>query len=369
MRSAITRRQSNYWCPGLNAGIPFIAKKKDSMHELTFQFHDISHFNIPDLVPDFTSIYEESLQRHVYIIYRLLSETITLVLADMIFVNSLFESGNDYKTVNQRKIYPILQKIIFHNPDEFTHIEKMERIIKKILYGSFRYCCYKDTSIWKELMNNDIEPLEQFSDKYDTYFMEDFKWTKENYDDMCKDKKCISDWWVNVKHFRNYGDNIELESISEFIKNNNLDINIHITENKNKINDLIFESVYNKYIKRIFNGHINEFNIESNLKNAFIRYMIGQTRIFFSFPNFKYSQEYFSKFDYSLKNISINTIDITRKFYNSFVKKLYDYRMISLDDVVTYEQVYPLFNPHYIDYDNLKKECILDIYVKEILGQ
>ena len=39
-RAAKTRREVNYWLPGLNAGIPFVAKR-DPIHEITFTAHGL----------------------------------------------------------------------------------------------------------------------------------------------------------------------------------------------------------------------------------------------------------------------------------------------------------------------------------------
>ena len=369
MRSASTRRQSIYWCPGLNAGIPFVSKPKDPMHELTFQFHDISHFNIPDLIPDFSDKFM-SIHRHVYIVYRLLSESMTLVLADMIFVNSLFESNIQYETVNQRKIYPIFREIIKNNHDEIKERHRLAKLIKKILYGSFRYCFYRDTSIWKEMMgSNSDEILGNFSNKYDNYFIEDFKWTNQNYNDMYKSKDIISKWWKNVENLREHGTNLELESVTEFIQRNNID---RFTD-KHDMNNAIFEAVYETYIGRIFgsdNEFDNEFDVESNLTNAFIRYMIGQTRIFFSFEEIESSDKYFEKIKYAIVNgkITVEKIQVVRDFYEMFLNKLCDSRRITPDDVVTFKQIYPLFNPHYVDYDHNKNDKALDEYVSEILS-
>ena len=75
----------NYWCPGMNAGIPFV-RKRDPVHEITFTAHDFGHFLIPDLV--FTGELSANV-RKTYILYRMMSEATTLVFADMLFVETL----------------------------------------------------------------------------------------------------------------------------------------------------------------------------------------------------------------------------------------------------------------------------------------
>jgi hypothetical protein len=103
-RSAISRREVNYWCPGLNAGVPFVAKK-DAIHELTFLAHDFGHFMLPDLV--FTGKHSPLLRR-VYIISRMLSEAATLVFADMLLAEGLRRSGVEYDWT-KRAIWPLFE--------------------------------------------------------------------------------------------------------------------------------------------------------------------------------------------------------------------------------------------------------------------
>ena len=104
VRAAINRRQKIYWYPGLNAGIPYTNKPKDRMHEITYMFHDFSHFNVPDLIYTGNN---NPINRIVYIIYRLMSEIISLVMSDMLYVDIVLLNGGEYKTKNERNIYPL----------------------------------------------------------------------------------------------------------------------------------------------------------------------------------------------------------------------------------------------------------------------
>ena len=101
-RAARTRREVNYWLPGLNAGIPFVAKR-DPIHEITFTAHDFGHFLIPDLV--YTGNNSTN-GRRAYILYRMLSEAVTMVFADMLFVETLRLSGHEYD-YSKRHIHPL----------------------------------------------------------------------------------------------------------------------------------------------------------------------------------------------------------------------------------------------------------------------
>eukprot|EP01052_Picozoa_sp_SAG31_P026155 SAG31_NODE_2350_length_5893_cov_2.633414_2_plen_151_part_00 len=88
--------------PGLNAGIPFVAKR-DPIHEITFTAHDFGHFLIPDLI--YTGNNSDNARR-TYILYRMLSEATTMVFADMLFVETLRLSGHEYDWT-RRKIHPL----------------------------------------------------------------------------------------------------------------------------------------------------------------------------------------------------------------------------------------------------------------------
>jgi adenylate kinase len=105
-RSPITRRAKNYWCPGLNAGLPLVAKR-DPVHEATFMIHDLNHFVLPDLI--FTGKHS-STNKSVYIAFRMISEATTMVLADILFVDTLIRDTSlglaDYDW-SARRIYPL----------------------------------------------------------------------------------------------------------------------------------------------------------------------------------------------------------------------------------------------------------------------
>lgn len=121
IRRASDRKEKNYWLPGLNAGIP-LTPKKDEFHELTFMFHDIMHFIYPDLLV--VDNIESS--KNKYIISRMMSEAFTLVLADMLFVDLLKNSGFDYD-FSKRKIYPIFEKCKFEIKPE--NINKLKELL------------------------------------------------------------------------------------------------------------------------------------------------------------------------------------------------------------------------------------------------
>ena len=124
-KAASTRIEANYWQPGLNAGIPLVAKA-DPIHERTFMFHDFGHFMMKDLI--FTGR-DSPLHRSVYIIQRLISEAVTIMFADGVFVNTMERSGVQYD-FSTRRIYPLVQGAGLDYSDKSTFLQNV-RIITK----------------------------------------------------------------------------------------------------------------------------------------------------------------------------------------------------------------------------------------------
>jgi hypothetical protein len=349
-RSARNRRH-NGWCPGLNMGIPFTSKPKDRIHELAYQFHDCSHFNIPDLV---FSGNDSPFNRFVYIAYRLMSEALTLVLADMIFVNSVFVNGGNYITFEGRKIYPVFKKMVENNPN---YADNIEQFIHEVLYGSFKYCFFGDMIIWETLCgSNGDEVLDNFKNKYDSYFTADMFWTATNYDNMVKSSTVYENWWNTVKDWRI--ENLELESIDEFSD----EFNLKEREiDKITLLDKIFEAIYEKYIRRVISTTIKPVSETEVLTNSYVRYMMGQSLLFFRFSHCSSIQSKFKLINDAMKNdkeITTNSVQIMRHFYNMCLEQLKDDGYITIDDVVSYKDVFPpFFIPNYLTgYESFSSE-------------
>ncbi len=361
-RSAINRRQKLYWCPGLNAGIPFVPKPKDRAHELTFMFHDFSHFAMPDLV--FNGTHTPLIQK-VYIGYRLMSEAITLVLGDMLFVYSMLNSSFEYKTVESRKIYPVFVRLY---EKLFDGSRTNEEAIRILLQGSYEYCFYGDLTTWSSYMEPGLETdkiLSDFSGKYDSYFLEDFRWTNLNYNYMKDYPGQYVKWWEEIKPIIQ-DHKLNLYSVSEWINK----FNLTQSTNTKELNQLIFNSVYNTWIKPLLIEPIELSDKKDRLLNTFARYMCGQSLIFFKFENVLNTDSYNkwlnikNTFKY-LKNNEVNyeklfnIVQNTRIYYNKYLESLSWKSLISRDDYQTYQDIYPIFKPFIVDYDGLEENRTL----------
>lgn len=376
-RSATNRRENLYWAPGMNAGIPFVPKPKDVMHERVFMFHDMSHFLMPDLV--FTGPGKsEALTRRVYITARLVSEAITLILGDMSFVDAMLEEGLSYPTHEARRIYPLFARMK-------TRIAELgDEGIYKVLQGSVGYCFRRDFGVWRELMT-DGEPsneamVERFSDKYDAYFLEDFRWTRLNYNNMLRDVDHRATWWANMSAVtasmeRLEGGALDLFTVKEWIKMHGLREDMGPEE----LTQRVFDGMFTRYIAPILReGHVEEMLPQPvrQLK-SFVRYMLGQSRIFFRYASLlPTSLGYWKTIENALKVLIERTRegqatdqDFTkiREFYNIYVDLLQQHSLISLDDAHVYKGIYPLFSPVICDYDHLEEAEALDAFVHKML--
>ena len=235
--------------------------------------------------------------------------------------------------------------------------------------------------------NHDSAKFEHFQDKYDAYILEDFRWTHHNYTDMALKPQLYSKWWSHVKGWRSLcTEDFKLQSVTEFIDicQNPRRISADICQNPSGISDLcqnprrisadtLLEDIFNevfKNIKNILQGSLVQISKEKQLVNSFIRYIIGQSIIFFKYEFFSSSMYYFNFIDNMLKSqeINIELINKIRAIYNVFLMELEAASLLTPDDVVNYKSICPIFDTMIIDYDHCDKNIILQDYVSEILS-
>lgn len=327
-RKAKNRREKNYWLPGLNAGIPLIAKK-DPIHEITFAVHDFMHFLIPDLI---YSGNNNEINKQIYIFSRMMSEAISLVLADGWFIQNLSKDFSyDW---NKRNIYPLFNNLDLNNQENLK--KALINMINYVLKGEDSYL-YNITS--------DKESIDNFKYKYDSFFVEDYKWTLKNWENMVSQSEYFYKW-------SSYSDSIDdsyilLDDISLLLS----DINNFTTKEN------IIDYLSNLYIDKIFyilNNNI-DFNLENSLVSSYKKYMFGQLFIFEKYNFLNISSIYKNKFISCLSNMKYFNEHINIKiFFNKYIEELYKNNLIDYDDSLVYKEIFPLFSPVYVFYDKDK---------------
>lgn len=346
-RSASNRREKNYWSPGLNGGIP-LTPKRDDIHEITFMFHDLMHFVMPDLIYGGQT---DPLSRSVYIVYRMISEAVTLVLADMLFVDTLVKSGIDYD-YNKRRIYPLFQNMSLDFENDF------KGALKLLLTANVRYALMGDDTYFQSLLGGkNQEILNNYKEKYERYFIADYQWTGKNFDHMAQ-RAAVYTNWVNLigRDTFNAAHLVLLEDFTRDVQCR------HLIDHQNleSVVTAVFECMFDSIIwPALTQPTIN--TEEDALTNAFRRYMIGQTMVFTKYPFVTGAYQMGQKLLKELKKpgaITVERIKQLRDFYNIFVDQLYKHQVISQDDQTVFKQVHPLFDPFYVFYESKTPEFI-----------
>jgi adenylate kinase len=351
-RSAQNRREKNYWLPGLNAGIPLTAKK-DAVHEVTFMFHDIMHFQIPDLIFDGRSPHGKA----VYSLHRMMGEAITLVLADMLFVDGLKQSGIDYDWA-KRKIYPLYQQL------DLPH-EPVARL-RALLHANMIYALFGDESEFLALLRpgpDGLAALDDYKQKYGRFFAEDWRWTTANYDNM-EQQDAFCRKWVDEIVGRHAFSNCGLMLLSDFAAG------LHVDDwnDHREIADSIFDVLFTTIIKRNMTSKIDVVP-EVSASNGFKRYMIGQLSIFARYGRAYDNQARRDKLRSILTRSTLlceSDIIHTLALFRSYIDDLMTRKIITDDDAAVFKAMHPVFPPFYVFYD-AKKETPLaacpDLYL------
>lgn len=325
-RASKTRREKNYWFPGLNAGIPLV-EKSDAIHEITFGVHDLFHFVIPDVI--FNGV-DSKLNKQTYVFSRMMTEAISLVLADGWFIQNLKEAGYDYD-YSKRAIYPLFENLNLN--DEAVLRDTIINMVYYVLKGDDKYLFN---------ITHDSIAIQNFRLKYDAFFVEDYKWTFINYNNMVHNSSLFKDWFSNYSFFMK----------SNFLSVENFDGTI--------------EPILEKFLNIIF---INEdkVSLESNLSKSFKKYMIGNMFIFSKFKQIPISKYYFNLINSELNkfNLSLDDCKRIKDFYGVYINELTKLSLIDNDQNILYKEIYPLFDPSFAFYDETKdfyKKSIADFY-------
>ena len=341
-RSSINKNQRNYWYPSLNAGLPLVPKK-DEIHEVTFMFHDLMHHAMPDLILNGD---DSSSVKETYIIHRMLSEAITIVLADMIFVDELVTSGYEYNW-SKRRIYPIYE--------EFKKGGVSLDRIKELVWANIEFALLGDESALVKLSNKEV--VLNYKEKYEKFFIEDYRWTVNNYESMMSSKDALSSWYKECSQM----------IPSERIVYTYSDLLLSSNEDKysKKVN-VIFEEMWSMLIKKM--DYKIDFDVNKANKKAFTNYMIGQMFIFFKLEKNENSKIFFKMILDELNTLeSVKMADVKRirQFFNIYLEKLNKRNIITDIEFNNYKEIVPLFETFFVFYEReLKYNSIEEVINK-----
>ena len=213
IRFSENKVQRLYWNPAINAGIPLTAKDKDPVYELVFLLHDFGHFLLPDLVFTNEDLEKSELGKKVYINWRLLGESITVVLNEML-VDDFLKDKSEFKemlTLEYDKPYKLFQ--ILKN----ININDLEWL-KNLFWSSYLYFCKLDDTGFTNLIDKSYPDWENiwkgFNERYHPVAKRGREWTETNFDRIIDMAEEYGKWWKVVKGFKN---ELDFKTISECI--------------------------------------------------------------------------------------------------------------------------------------------------------
>jgi hypothetical protein len=347
-RSARNRREKNYWLPGLNAGVP-LTPKRDAIHEITFLFHDLMHFAQPDLVFTGTLGGDRAAARNIYVAWRMVSEALSLALADMLFVDHLARRGIDYDW-SKRRIYPLFRCL---DVDPEGHFPGAVRALGE---ASVRYALLGDNGGFRALRRKDAagagfeEALGAFEAKYEGYFKADYQWTVENFDEMAARAEIFSRWAALVGEDRLEG--VGLMTLDGAVRRLRAEHPEALGTLEGTVS-AVCELALTPLLARA-TAEPPAYTADEAMDRGFRRWVYGQCMMFAAWDflpgSLTVGRAMLEALD-AQKQAGADFITRVRARMDAHVDGLHSAGLISEDDRNTWNGVFPLFEPKYVAYD------------------
>ncbi len=329
-RAAKSRRDGNYWFPGLNGGMPYVPKG-DAIHEATYMFHDVMHQLMPDLVYDGVDSHDH---KRVYIAYRMMSEGVSLVLADMLYVRALVERGvePDYDWA-KRRIYPLLQAC---GRDLKWLLRQMVGFVVRGDPGEFPV----ETPAWRA-----------FSEKYTRFFVADYQWTRMNWQNLVARGEMARRWIELVRRptFAAQG----VWFISDLVEELGRELPLETLVER------LFAIVWERRIAPAL-AYAEVPSIERARSNGLRRWLTGQLALFSRYapvvgvPALAYELAARVR---DPRPFDVEEAAAIRARFAAHVRGMAKDGVISDDDAAIFPDLFPLFEPFFLrDYDQAQQE-------------
>jgi hypothetical protein len=333
-RAAKSRRDGNYWFPGLNGGLPYVPKS-DPVHEGTYMFHDIMHQLMPDLVFDGADSLDH---KRVYIAYRMMSEGVSLVLADMMFVRGLAakpeHAAYDFA---KRRIFPLFEGIDpSHREDIAWLLRQMVGYVLRGVPGEFP----ADTAAWQS-----------FAAKYSRFFVADFQWTRMNWQNLVSRSQMVRHWieLVHPETFRAQG----VWFISGVVEELGRALPLET------LCDRLFDLVWQRRIQPAL-AYTAQPDAALALSNGFRRWLTGQLALFSRYAPILDVPPLAHRLAARIRDaqpFERAEIAALRAELGDYIRGLASAGILSDDDAAIFPDLFPLFDPFFLrDYDEAQQE-------------
>ncbi len=344
-KAGTSRPMQNYFSPPFG-GIPLTAKKT-LVEETIFMYHDLHHHLVPDLVLTGTS---QLGNENVYGAWRMMSEAITMIFADMFYADVLNEKNSLHKESFSKDIYPLFQALDLSKASPSGDSEEM---MKAILYANVQFAVLGDDSYWRNLIKEGKEDkLIAFKLHFEKFFIGDHAWTHANYQSMVSQNEFYKTWleWVGKEEF-NRANLILVDEMLEKINDKGADLKSFKDVCLHLFNEIIEARIFTK-------ENVSELDEEQRISNAFHRYMIGQMTFYVHYKEIPSVKERAHAMASKLKSTPFfNEEEITEIRDRFFDDVMYVLGMGALSESTAenYAEMHPIFPPVYINYN--KQEC------------
>ena len=329
IRLSENKVQRLYWSPALNAGIPLTAKEKDPVYELIFLLHDYGHFLLPDLI--FTGNKADEKAKRIYVNWRLLGESITIVLNEMLAVHYLKDTP-EFKAnlkIGYDKPFSLYQILNKHD-------------LKQLFWASYLYFSKQDHSGFEELLSLDcegkIKTWHEFNTRYIPVSERGREWTETNFDRLKEMSNDYIKWWKVVEEFKS---ELQLSTVDDYYEK--------ISDMDNlKIMEYLFEHVWVNVLEPVLTStdDKNTFITKEMRKVlAFKRYMIGNIFLLIKF-DVKHN-DILEK----MRNMTSSDIPIIKSMYETQVKELYAKGLINMNEYHNYKNIFIMIPPNILKKD------------------
>lgn len=379
-RSPSNRREKNYWLPTLNAGLPF-TPKRDAVHEATYMAHDIGHVAInPDLIFTGTAFANSHVARRLYVAHRMMSEALTMMVADVLFVEGLRKIHGMQYDWSQRRIHPLLplaeattgKQLLSQQRGAGGRWQVDGSLLRSLMHANVAFCLRGDEAPWRSLLGrgptSDAVWL-AFKRKYAPFMVADYEWTARNYDCMRGDADAVRRWWSSSSRLRELDPGIAITSVDEYA----VQLGIRTDTSPSDIVDAVLEEVWGNTILPVMVTQPPPVAVGADpasgvatvpqsrrLFRALLRYALGQFALFARFPHHRMAGPTQAALEWSLRQWSDDAargtfgadhIRLFRSVYGSFVSSLVSELCITPDDGGVMREVYPVFDPFFVTYD------------------
>ncbi len=326
IRFSENKLQRLYWNLPLNAGLPLTEKTKCPVAEMIFFLHDLGHFLLPDLI--FTGHLTDSYAQQIYVNWRLLGESITVVINEMLIVNYLKDLPEFHKQLKSGydKPYRLYQALA---PCD----------LKTLFWASYQYFCYQDSSYFLLLINSDHPDWIAFDQRYRSVALRGREWTESNFESLKINAKDYQTWWELAQPLKS---TLNWQTIEDYY--------IDTTSTSNLTTNL-FESVWTVILQPLIEStHLLTARPEAERQClAFQRLMIGNLLLLSKYQCLQTSETV-----HKVINLKPNQSQIQTEIqsqYQTQVKILYDDDQLDVNEYHTYKNIYLMINPNMLKKD------------------